>query len=134
MNKKLVVILVLTVVAAVTFSCFRSSTGIALRTVPPETAHEAADFAKKAFETYRTSHDARGKRACFAPLDEELTGQLEKRLDKLESPDFARASVCVAAGDGNTYCVDVPDGGKTVRFIVERSRGKLQLASCGGAE
>ena len=134
MNTKLVVILVLAAVAAAGFFLLRPSNEIALGAVPAESAREATAFAEKAYETYRTAPDARGKRACFAPLDGELTAQLEKRLDSLASPDFPAARVSVAEGDSDTYCVDVPDGGTTVRFIVERSRGKLQLAGCGGVK
>ena len=132
MNRMLLTVLILAVLAAAGFFLFRSSDGIALEAVPAESAREAAAFAQKAYETYRNGSDRRGKRACFAPLDGELTAQLEKRLGSLASPDFPAARVSVAEGDSDTYCVDVPDGGTTVRFIVERSRGKLQLAGCGG--
>ncbi len=134
MNRTLLIVLILAVLVAAGFFLLRSPDGIALESVPAESAHEATAFAQKAYETYRDGSDSRGKRVCFAPLDGELTAQLERRLDSLGSPDFSAARVSAAEGDKNTYCVDVPDGGATVRFIVERSRGHLQLAGCGGVK
>lgn len=133
MNKKLILVLVLAVIAAAAFFWFRpAAPGVEFEAVPPETAKAVAEFTLTALETYQSSTTPRAKRANFAPLDEELTGELEAALDKVQSPVFAKAQVIAPAGNRNTWRVEVPDGDRTVRFVVKRSKdGKFQLFSCG---
>lgn len=135
MNRKLLILTAVAIVAAGAYFLFgRSSSGVRLEECMPETARETAAFAERAFEAYRAGRTPKEKRAGFASMDSELTQKLEKSLDGAGEPEFAKARVSTAAGDPNTYCVDVPSGGRTLRFIVERSRGRLFLAACGSAE
>jgi len=133
MNRKLILILVLAIAAAVAFFCLRSPAGIPMEPVSAETARETADFARKAFEAYRNAPGLAEKQAGFADGDSDMIAQMTKHLDQLKSPDFSKACVKIVKGNPDTFCVDVPDDGKTVRFVVKRNRGRLGLAACGGA-
>lgn len=134
MSKKLILVLILAAIAAGVFFWLRasSSPGVEFEAVPAETAKTVTEFTLTALETYQSSTDPRIRRAGFAPLDTGLTEELEAALDQVQSPEFAKAQVVTPTDNPNTWRVELPDGNKTVRFVIKRAKnGKLQLFSCG---
>lgn len=130
MNRKLLMLLLLVAAAAI-------GTALLLRPAPngaleleaaPETAATEAialveeihhDFRRKGWEAVKTR---------IMPLDAELTEELLRTLSALQEPDFAGAVVQIPQAGPATRCIDVNDGGRKVRFLVEPYRGKPVLS------
>ena len=131
MNWKLLVLLAVVVIAAGGYFCFgRTLSGVQMKECEPESAKRAVEFAEHGLNSFRQGRTRREKHSAFAAMDAELTAKLEQALEEAGNPDFSQGRVFCAEGDPDTFCVDVPSGGGTVRFIVERQRGGLVLAAC----
>ena len=131
MNWKLGALLAVVVIAAGGYFLLgRTSSGVQMNECEPESAKRAIEFAEHGLRSFRQGRTRQERHSSFAGMDAELTAKLEQALEKAGNPDFTKGRVFCAEGDPDTFCVDVPSGGGTVRFIVERRRGGLVLAAC----